>query len=251
MLCRALRRRAGADNGAMQAVPPWLSLIVPVLDEGPALESALQALVSRPGVELIVVDGGSSDASLALAQQWADLALSAPRGRAVQMNAGAAVARGQWLLFVHADTRLPAQAWQELEQLPAGSLWGRFDVRIDDPRWLLALVGFMMNLRSRLSGIATGDQAMFVRREVFEQLGEFTGEGFARGLDASMPDIGIPANDITAAGAVASGRGGIVINMGDITVTGFDGGTSREVASAVQRDVRTALMSALEGMSLA
>ena len=173
MLCRALMRRAGVDNVVMQAVLPWLSLIVPVLDEGPALESALQALAARPGVELMVVDGGSSDASLALAHQWADLALSAPRGRAVQMNAGAAVARGQWLLFVHADTRLPAQAWQQLDQLPAGSLWGRFDVRIDDPHWLLALVGFMMNLRSRLSGIATGDQAIFVRREVFEELGGF------------------------------------------------------------------------------
>lgn len=159
----------------MQTDSPWLSLIVPVLDEGPALEPALQALSSwrGPGAELIVVDGGSSDDSLSVAGRWADLTLSAPRGRAAQMNAGAAAARGQWLMFVHADTRLPPAAWTALSVLPEGELWGRFDVRIDSPRRSLALVGFMMNLRSRLSGIATGDQAMFVRRAVFDQLGGF------------------------------------------------------------------------------
>lgn len=159
----------------MQADPPWLSLIVPVLDEGPGLEAALQALASwrGPGAELIVVDGGSSDDSLSIAGRWADQTLSAPRGRAAQMNAGAAAARGQWLMFVHADTRLPPAAWPALRALPEGGIWGRFDVRIDSPRCSLALVGFMMNLRSRLSGIATGDQAMFVRRAVFDQVGGF------------------------------------------------------------------------------
>lgn len=169
-------RHQGADNVAMNADSPWLSLIVPVLDEGPSLDQALHALADWRdcGVELIVVDGGSGDASLELARRWADIALQAPRGRAAQMNAGAAVARGQWLCFVHADTRLSPQALERLQaSLPSSAVWGRFDVRIDGPHWMLAVVGFMMNWRSRLSGVATGDQAMFVRRAVFEQIGGF------------------------------------------------------------------------------
>ena len=159
----------------MQAHTAWLSLIMPVLDEGPPLVSALEALADSraQGAELIVVDGGSSDDSLALARQWADKALTAPRGRGAQMNAGAAAAQGQWLIFLHADTRLPPQALQLLQKLPEHACWGRFDVRIDSPQRMLAVVSWMMNWRSRLSGIATGDQAIFVRAEVFERVGGF------------------------------------------------------------------------------
>lgn len=154
--------------------PTALSIIMPVLDEGPALRPALQALAvwRQAGAELIVVDGGSQDDSLALAGPWADLVLSAPRGRASQMNAGAARASGAWLVFLHADTRLPEAALERLCQgLPA--VWGRFDVRIDHPHGLLRVVSVLMNWRSRLTGVATGDQAMLVRRDVFEQLGGF------------------------------------------------------------------------------
>jgi rSAM/selenodomain-associated transferase 2 len=114
-----------------------------------------------------VADGGSSDGTAALAAPLADRVIAAPRGRALQMNAGAAVATGGALLFLHADTILPERA----DELVAGALehalWGRFDVCIDGTSSLLAAVGFFMNLRSRLSGIATGDQAIFVRRAAF------------------------------------------------------------------------------------
>lgn len=158
----------------MQSLP-WLSIVMPVLDEGAGLSSVLQALSSwrRSGAEVIVVDGDSQDDSLHAAAALADQTLSAPRGRASQMNAGAARAHGHWLLFLHADTQLPAGGLHLLKQLDQRVVWGRFDVRIDDPHVLLRLVSFMINMRSRWTGIATGDQAIFVRREVFEQIGGF------------------------------------------------------------------------------
>lgn len=159
----------------MQTSRLWLSVVMPVLNEGPALSGALQALSDwrQGGAELIVVDGGSSDDSRQQAARWADRVLQAPRGRASQMNAGAACARGACLLFLHADTRLPQSARQALAGLEASALWGRFDVRIDDPSPCLRIVGLMMNWRSRWTAVATGDQAMFVRREIFEQVGGF------------------------------------------------------------------------------
>lgn len=155
---------------------PSLSIVMPVLDEGPRLSQHLQALAlwREAGVELVVVDGGSLDDAMDLAKPLADQVLQAPRGRASQMNAGAARARGDWLLFLHADTRLPDEGLKALEAVMAGSSnWGRFDVRIDSPSALLHAVGSMMNLRSHWSGIATGDQAIFVRRQAFEAVGGF------------------------------------------------------------------------------
>jgi len=161
--------------GLPEAMRPWLSIVMPVLDEGAVLPAALQALAlwRGAGAELIVVDGGSSDDSLRYAQESADLVLLAPRGRAAQMNAGAAQARGHWLLFLHADTRLPEQGLAALSRLGPQALWGRFEVRIDDPDPRLAVASRMMNFRSRWTGMATGDQAMFVRRQVFTQVGGF------------------------------------------------------------------------------
>ncbi len=153
-----------------------LSIIMPVLDEAAAIEAALRALspYRARGVELIVVDGGSSDGTPDLARPLADRVLSAARGRALQMNAGAAVARGDVLLFLHADTQLPADADRlVLDGLSrSGRVWGRFDVRIDGGG-LLRVIAMMMNTRSRLSGIATGDQAMFVTRAAFDAVGGF------------------------------------------------------------------------------
>ena len=152
-----------------------ISIIVPVLNEAAGIAAALAALqpLRERGHEVIVVDGGSADATAVLAQSFADRVLAAPRGRAAQMNAGAAAAEGEALLFLHADTRLPPDA----DRLVAGALarhdWGRFDVRIDSTSPGLAVVGFMMNLRSRLSGIATGDQAMFAKRTAFAAAGGF------------------------------------------------------------------------------
>jgi rSAM/selenodomain-associated transferase 2 len=121
------------------------------------------------------VDGGSADATAALAAPLADHVLAAPRGRASQMNAGAAVATGDVLLFLHADSRLPQDAVQGLADRLRGSgrAWGRFDVRIEGRHPLLPVVAWLMNRRSRLTGIATGDQAIFVEREAFLAVGGF------------------------------------------------------------------------------
>lgn len=152
-----------------------LSIILPVFNEAVEIEAALRTLapLRRRGAEVIVVDGGSSDGTAELARPFADRVIAAWRGRSLQMNLGAAIARGNMLLFLHADTRLPEDA----DRLVLDGLaklrrvWGRFDMRFDDGR--LALIAFMMNLRSRLTGIATGDQAMFVTRAAFDAAGGF------------------------------------------------------------------------------
>jgi len=152
-----------------------LSFIVPALDEAAGIEpclSRLQAARAR-GHEVLVVDGASRDATAAIARPLADRVLVAPRGRASQMNAGVAAARGEGLVFVHADTLLAESAYREIAAALALDPWGRFDVRIAGRHRLLRVVAAMMNLRSRLSGIATGDQAIFVRRPVFEALGGY------------------------------------------------------------------------------
>lgn len=154
-----------------------LSIIIPTLDEAERIVATLESLdeLRRRGHEVIVADGGSGDATPALAQGRADLVVCAPAGRAVQMNAGARAATGGVLLFLHADSRLPAQADRVvLQGLAAGDrAWGRFDVQIGGAHPLLRLVERMMNLRSRVTGICTGDQAIFVRREVFDAIGGY------------------------------------------------------------------------------
>jgi rSAM/selenodomain-associated transferase 2 len=141
-----------------------LSVVVPALNEAAGIRAALEALapLRARGHEVIVVDGGSTDGTAQLAAGLCDRLLVTARGRALQMNAGARAARGEMLVFLHADTRLPADF-----VIPEASLWGRFDVRIEGRNPLLRVVAWSMNLRSRLTGIATGDQAMFVRRERF------------------------------------------------------------------------------------
>ncbi len=155
---------------------PPLSIVLPALDEAAGIEATLQALepLRARGVEIVLADGGSGDGTPALAAPWVDAVLQAPRGRALQMNAGAAAARGAVLLFLHADTRLPALAdLQVLRAVAGGARWGRFDVRIEGRPAMLRVVATLMNLRSRLSGIATGDQAIFVTREAFDRVGGF------------------------------------------------------------------------------
>lgn len=155
---------------------PMLCIVLPVLDEGATLAVRLQALegLRRQGARIVVVDGGSQDDTLAVARERADLALLAPRGRASQMNAGAAACPADVLLFLHADTVLPDNADLLVRRATLGPFaWGRFDVRIDSPRALLRVVGALMNLRSRWTGIATGDQAIFVRHDLFQRVGGF------------------------------------------------------------------------------
>ncbi len=156
---------------------PTLSIIVPVLDEAKGIASALTALAPfrARGAEVIVVDGGSRDRTMELAAPLADRVIGAPRGRAAQMNAGAAVARGDVLVFLHADTRLPPEADSLVLDGLSGPAWrwGRFDVRIEGRSPLLMLVGSLMNWRSLVTGIATGDQAMFVARDAFAAVSGF------------------------------------------------------------------------------
>ena len=148
---------------------PRLSIIMPVRNEAAGIREALEALapLRSRGHVVIVVDGESDDGTASLAAPACDQMLVTPRGRALQMNTGAQVASGDALLFLHADTRLPERADQLIFAALARASWGRFDVRIASRRALLALVACGMNLRSRLTGIATGDQAIFVRRDAF------------------------------------------------------------------------------------
>ena len=154
-----------------------ISIIIPTLNEAEVIAATLQALapLRARGAEVIVVDGGSTDDTAARARTGADLVLSAQRGRALQMNAGAARAGGTILLFLHADSVPPREA----DTLIVDGLnrtrrnWGRFDVRIAGSHPLLRVVERAMNLRSRWTGIATGDQGIFVTRSLFEAAGHF------------------------------------------------------------------------------
>ena len=153
-----------------------VSIVMPVLDEAAGIVARLQSLqaLRRQGVELIVVDGGSRDDTVERAGPLADRVVSTGRGRGRQMNAGAACARGGVLLFLHADTTLPRAAISAASQgLASGAVWGHFDVRIVDGPAGIAVVAWAMNLRSRVTGIATGDQAMFCTREAFAAAGGF------------------------------------------------------------------------------
>jgi rSAM/selenodomain-associated transferase 2 len=164
-----------------------ISIIVPTLNEEADLAETLRR-ARQPGVEeIIVVDGGSADATRATAAQFADEVLSAPRGRAVQMNAGAAHAQGDVLLFLHADTLLPERFAQAVIDACAqpGAVGGRFDVTLQPSSPLLWLTGELMNRRSRLTGISTGDQAIFIRREVFERLGGYADIPLMEDIDLS------------------------------------------------------------------
>jgi rSAM/selenodomain-associated transferase 2 len=167
---------AVVDKEISSRMIPELCIVLPVLNEAPRLASrldALQALRQR-GARVIVVDGGSDDETLGIAQAHADVALVAPRGRASQMNAGAAACPADVFLFLHADTQLPENADRLVRAALSGKKrWGRFDVRIASANPLLRLVACLMNLRSRWSGIATGDQAMFVRHDAFFDVGGF------------------------------------------------------------------------------
>lgn len=162
---------------------------MPVLNEAVGLRATLQALapfIAR-GAELIVADGGSSDATVALAHTGGALVVLSARGRAAQMNAGAQHARAGALLFLHADTVLPTQAdlmiARALARGPA--LWGRFDVMIEGQSPMLRVVATLMNWRSRWTGIATGDQAMFMTRGAFDAAGGFPAQPLMEDIEMS------------------------------------------------------------------
>jgi len=154
-----------------------LSIIIPALDEAEHIVATLDSLqpLRRRGVEIIVADGGSRDNTANLARERADQVLTVPAGRARQMNAGAAAARGEILCFVHADSRLPEGADGLIVDGLSRSRrsWGRFDVSIAGTHPMLRVIAQLMNWRSRLTGIATGDQGLFLTRSLFEAAGRF------------------------------------------------------------------------------
>lgn len=154
-----------------------LSIIIPCLNEADTIADALNALVPlrARGVEVVVVDGGSSDATVSQARPLADQVITATRGRAMQMNAGAAQAHGDVLLFLHADCRLPERADGLITDgmNRAHKTWGRFDVALTGTSAMLGKVATLMNWRSRLTGVSTGDQGLFVTRTLFEAAGRF------------------------------------------------------------------------------
>jgi len=154
-----------------------ISCIIPVVNEEALIARSLSALQSfrSQGHEIIIVDGGSEDASAKMSLPLSDRVIFSPAGRSRQMNAGAREASGEILLFLHADTRLPegADLLIQSEMMRQGRTWGRFDVRLSGMHPLFRVVECLMNWRSRFSGIATGDQGIFVKREVFQSVGGF------------------------------------------------------------------------------
>ena len=156
---------------------PGLSIVIPCLNEAPGIVRTLESLqpMRARGAEVIVADGASSDGTATLAAPLADRLVHAPRGRAAQMNAGAAAASADILLFLHADCVLPPAADALINQglAASGRQWGRFDVVLDGSHPLLKVIAGMMNLRSRWTGIATGDQGIFITRELFARLDGF------------------------------------------------------------------------------
>lgn len=153
-----------------------LSIIIPAQNEAEQIAQSLAPLQSfrARGAEVIVVDGGSTDQTVSQSEPLSDRVVISPKGRATQMNAGATVARGGVLLFVHADSILPKNADLLIASaIESGQTWGRFDVSIRGTHFMLPIVAWFMNRRSRLSGISTGDQGLFVTRHAFDRVGGF------------------------------------------------------------------------------
>lgn len=187
-----MRRRALNTATHPAATAPAgieLAIVIPVLNEATALPELLERLVPLRSArsEIIVVDGGSTDNTVALARRQGFRVISAPTGRASQMNAGAAASQAGVLLFLHADTALPAGADRAvLTALQTGpGVWGRFDVRISGRSPMLRVIAFMMNQRSRLTGIATGDQCLFVTRKAFDTVGGFPDQALMEDIEIS------------------------------------------------------------------
>ena len=185
------------------------SVVVPVLNEAdclPALLLQLRRLIDQ-GVEVVVVDGGSTDATVQQVRQAGFSVVAGARGRARQMNLGAAHATGDILLFLHADNSLPADWLQAIQaHLSPKTCWGRFDVRISGKSAMLPVIATFMNWRSRWSGIATGDQAMFMTREAFITVGGFPDQPLMEDIEISRRLLRISRPVCITSKTTTSGR---------------------------------------------
>jgi rSAM/selenodomain-associated transferase 2 len=185
-----------------------ISIIIPALNEAASIERFLADLRGiAPDIEIILADGGSADATIRIASRFCNVSVTSDPGRARQMNAGAGRASGDILLFLHADTRLPADFHAKITNaVSAGADWGRFDVRIEGASRWLPLIARMMNWRSRLTGIATGDQAMFMTRAAFDATGGFPVQRLMEDIEISrrLKKISNPA--CLGRYAITSGR---------------------------------------------
>ena len=191
-------------------MPARLTIVMPVLNEGTGIAAALQALaplIAR-GARVVLADGGSTDDTLARAQARGVPVISAARGRALQMNAGAQQASGDLLLFLHADTQLPPDADNLIQQALATGprVWGRFDVRISGRPRLLRVIAAFMNWRSRATGIATGDQAMFMTRAAFDAVGGFPAQPLMEDIAMSRRLLKLSRPACLRARVITSGR---------------------------------------------
>jgi len=187
-----------------------LSLVVPVLNEAPELPRLLAQLsgLALQGIEIIVADGGSEDGTADIVERAGFVVIGASRGRARQMNAGAAMATREVLWFLHADTHVPDEAPAYI--LPAleqgNHVWGRFDVRISGRPHMLRVISHLMNLRSRLTGIATGDQAMFITRLAFDEVGGFPDQPLMEDIEISKRLLALSRPACIARCVAPSGR---------------------------------------------
>ncbi len=192
---------------------PALSIILPVRNEAAGIVATLQALapLRARGAQVIVVDGGSNDETVTRAQSVLapdGQLLQSPAGRALQMNAGAQQAQGSMLLFLHADTLLPSDADALIVQAIASGrhVWGRFDVRIAGRPWMLKVIAALMNGRSRYSGIATGDQALFMTRVAFDAVGGFPNQSLMEDIEISRRLLRLSRPACLSQCVVTSGR---------------------------------------------
>ena len=190
--------------------PARLSVIMPALNESAGIAAALQALapLAARGAQVLVADGGSQDGTAGLALAGGAQVIDAPRGRALQINAGAHQASGDILLFLHADTRLPPDADRLIAQALADGpqVWGRFDVRIEGRSWMLRVIAALMNRRSRWTGIATGDQALFMTRVAFDAVGGFPAQPLLEDIERSKRLLKLSRPACLRARVVTSGR---------------------------------------------
>ncbi|SDL37546.1 transferase 2, rSAM/selenodomain-associated [Franzmannia pantelleriensis] len=184
-----------------------IGLVMPVLDEARRLDRQLADLVKRDIDEIVVVDGGSRDETLTLARRWSVKTISSPPGRARQLNLGAEHVTADCLLFLHADTRLPDDATTSIrEALAAGHCWGRFDVCIEGRHPLLPIIATAMNWRSRLTHIATGDQAIFMTHAAFNRIGGFPDQPLMEDVEISRRLRRLAPPACLAARVTTSGR---------------------------------------------